>query len=90
MKFNNTKEGFLVYKNLFGGEYWVSKVILKNPFYNIRKVEEYLSTNEKLIVNLIDHHPLEMEKNFFLRKLKIIPIPYDNFPFVALSIHGNW
>lgn len=90
MKFNYDKEGFLVYKNLFDSEHWVSKVILKNPFYGDKKIEEYLYRTEKLIVNLTDHHPLEMQKNYFLRELKIIPIPYYNFPFVALSILGNW
>lgn len=88
--FNLNKEGFVVYKSFGDREYWVSKVILENPFYGKKEDDEYLFLHEKIVVNISDHHPLDMKKDYFLNKLLIMPIPYYNFPFVALRFLGNW
>jgi len=85
---NLNKEGFVVYRSF--GEYWVSKVILENPFYGKKEDDEYLFLHEKIVVNISDHHQLDMKKDYFLNKLLIMPIPYYNFPFVALRFLGNW
>lgn len=81
-------EGFIVYKSGFDGEYFVSKIICKNPYYN--KINNELFEHEKIIVNLNDHHPLNMNKKYFLKELITIPIPYEGFRFNVLNIRGNW
>jgi len=87
-KFNLERKGFMVYSSF--GEDWVSKVIFENPFYENKNFNEYLSQHKRIVVNLIDHHPLKLEKNYFLKELRIIPIPYFNFGFTLLKILGNW
>lgn len=86
--FNLERKAFVVYNN--HGQDWVSKVIFENPFYGNKTFNEYLSKPTKIVVNLIDYHPLESNENYFLRELRIIPIPYGNFGFVLLKIIGNW
>ena len=86
--FNLERKAFVVYNS--HGQDWVSKVIFENPFYGNKTFNEYLSKPTKIVVNLIDYHPLESNENYFLRELRIIPIPYGNFGFVLLKIIGNW
>ena len=43
--FNLNKKGFVVYKSFGDREYWVSKVILDNPFYGKKEDDEYLFCN---------------------------------------------
>ncbi len=88
LKINLKKEGLVVYNDF--GRYWVSKVICENPFYGDGKIEKSLSAHKTIVINLIDHHPLEMEKNYYLNKFEIVYIPYGNFPFYALQMVGNW
>lgn len=87
-KFILKTQGFVVYKS--HGEYWVSKVICENPFYNDEKIKRSLSEHKSIIVNLKDHHPLELEKKYYLNLFEIISIPYGNFPCDALRFLGNW
>ncbi|HEY9245846.1 MAG TPA: hypothetical protein VIO11_03270, partial [Candidatus Methanoperedens sp.] len=87
MRFNLNKEGSVIYNDR---ECWVSKIILENPFYDNKAIDKVLSAHKKIVVNLIDHHQLDKQKNYFLKEFHMISIPYGNFPFSALRILGNW
>ena len=86
--FDLEREAFVVYRDY--GKDWVSKVIFKNPFYENKNFNGDLSQHNKIVVNLIDYHPLESHKNYFLKELRTIPMPYGNFGFILLKIIGNW
>ena len=86
--FNLERKAVVVYNA--DGQDWVSKVIFENPFYGNKTFNEYLSKPNEIVVDLIDYHLLESNENYFLRELRIIPIPYGNFEFVLLKIMGNW
>ena len=90
--FNLKRNGSVVYNARYinHGDDWVSKIIVENPLYGNKNFNDYLSRPNKIVVNLIDHHPFESDKNYFLNELRIIPIPYGNFNFVLLKILGNW
>ncbi len=83
-------EGFIEYKLDADKEDWVSGIICKNPFYNDKKVGEFLSRHEKIIVNLRNHHPLKTDKQYYLEEVRIIQIPYGVFGFNILNIRGDW
>ncbi len=83
-------EGFIAYKLDADKEDWVSGIICKNPFYYDKKVGEFLSRHEKIIVNLRSHHPLKTDKQYYLERVRIIQIPYGVFGFKILNIRGDW
>lgn len=83
-------EGFISYKFKADKEDWVSGIICKNPFYNDKKVGEFLSQHEKIIVNLKSHHPIKIDKQYYLKGVRIIQIPYGVFGFNILNIRGDW
>lgn len=80
-------EGFISYELDADNEDWVSGIICKNPFYNDKKVSEFLSRHEKIVVNLKHHHPLRTDKQYYLESVRIIQIPYG---VNILNIFGNW
>ena len=73
--------------NKYGDEEWVSKVVCNNPFYGNKNTDPF--QNEKLVINLKDHHPFNDKKQYFLEQIKIISIP-SSFDFKVLNIRGNW
>lgn len=87
---NLKRNGFVTYKNRYRDDDWVSKVIFENPFYGNKSDNSDLTKHNKIVVNLIDHQPLESDKMYHLKELRVIPIPYGNFEFKLLNIIGNW
>ncbi|MCK4795892.1 MAG: hypothetical protein KAT05_00850 [Spirochaetes bacterium] len=83
-------EGFISYNLDADKEDWVSGIICKNPFYNDKKVCDFLSRHEKIIVNLRNHHPLKTDKQYYLEGVRITQIPYGVFEFNILNIRGDW
>jgi hypothetical protein len=83
-------EGLISYKFDADKEDWVSGIICKNPFYNDKKISEFLSRHEKIVVNLRSHHPLKIDKQYNLKEVRIIQIPYGVFDFNILNIRGDW
>ena len=87
-KFNLKSKSFVVDRSFDGN--WVSRIIFENPFYEAENCNEYLAQLKKIVVNLSDYHPLESNKNYFLRELIVQPIPYGNFGFNIIQVRGNW
>ena len=87
---NLKRNGFVIYENRFRDDDWISKVIFENPFYGNKSFNPHLTQHNKIVVNLIDHQPLESDKIYHLKELMVIPIPYGNFEFNLLNIIGNW
>lgn len=81
-------EGCVIYKEPNTEErYWVSGIIIKNPFYN-KEIDD-LSQNEKIIVNIKSHHPANIKKEYFLLSVSIFDIP-GVFHIAVMNIIGDW
>ena len=78
-------EGFLMHKYM--DKEWISKVVCNNPFYGNKDLDIF--QNEKLVINLRDHHPFNEKKQYFLEQARIITVP-SSFDFKVINLRGNW
>ncbi len=81
-------EGYLRYK--FDNEYWISKIICKNPYFYDKTLNEELTQHEKIIINVGNHHKYMANRRYCLNGARIIQIPYGVFKFNILNIRGDW
>lgn len=78
-------EGYFTHKYM--DKEWVSKVVCDNPFYGNKDTDIF--QNDKLVINLRDHHPFNDKKEYFLEQVQIVTLP-SSLGIKVLNIRGNW
>lgn len=84
------KVGLISYKGVGDEEYWATKVICENPFHENKKIDPRLSVNEKIVINLRDHHLATDKEQYHLLKVIITPLPSHGFDFHLVNFMGTW